>query len=35
MKVLFDDHVNFMDVERAANIRIYNVDETVFLGTRP
>jgi uncharacterized protein (TIGR02118 family) len=35
MKVLFDDHVNFMDVRSAANIRIYHVDETVFLGTRP
>jgi uncharacterized protein (TIGR02118 family) len=35
MGVLFDDHVNFMDVDSAANIRIYHVDETVFLGTRP
>jgi len=35
MKALFDDHVNFMDVGSAANIRIYHVDETVFLGTRP
>jgi uncharacterized protein (TIGR02118 family) len=35
MKKLFDDHVNFMDVESAANIRIYGVEETVFLGRRP
>jgi uncharacterized protein (TIGR02118 family) len=35
MQALFDDHVNFMDVDSAANIRIYHVDETVFLGRRP
>lgn len=35
MKTLFDDHVNFMDVDVPANIRIYAVDETVFIGKRP
>jgi uncharacterized protein (TIGR02118 family) len=35
MRTLFDDHVNFMDVDSAANIRVYAVDETVFLGRRP
>lgn len=35
MQALFDDHVNFMDTESAANIKIYAVDESVFFGTRP
>lgn len=35
MRTLFDDHINFMDVDVPANIRIYAVDETVFIGKRP
>ena len=35
MSVLFDDHVNFMAVDTPGNIRVYEVDETVFFGVRP
>jgi uncharacterized protein (TIGR02118 family) len=35
MARLFDDHVNFMAVDSPANIRIYEVDETVVLGRHP
>jgi uncharacterized protein (TIGR02118 family) len=35
MQKLFDDHVNFMDTESAANVRIYTVEEFVFFGQRP
>jgi uncharacterized protein (TIGR02118 family) len=35
LTAMFDDHVNFMDTESPANIRIYTVDETVFFGSRP
>jgi hypothetical protein len=33
--VLFADHPNFMEVDTKANIRVYDVDETVFVGSRP
>ena len=32
---LFADHVNFMEVDSPANIKIYDVEETVFCGRRP
>lgn len=35
MQSLYDDHENFMDVDSPANIRAYDVDETVFAGRRP
>lgn len=35
MKVLFDDHPNFMDVDVVANVRAYEVEEVIFHGQRP
>lgn len=35
MAAMFADHVNFMDTESPANVRIYEVEETVFFGARP
>ena len=35
MAAMFEDHENFMDTESLANVRIYDVEETVFLGARP
>jgi uncharacterized protein (TIGR02118 family) len=35
LAAMFDDHVNFMDTESLANVRIYDVEETVFFGARP
>lgn len=35
MQILYDDHANFMDVDVPANVRAYDVDETVFAGQRP
>jgi uncharacterized protein (TIGR02118 family) len=35
MARMFDDHPNFMDTESAANVRIYDVEESVFFGARP
>jgi uncharacterized protein (TIGR02118 family) len=35
LAAMFDDHVNFMDTESKGNVRIYEVDETVFFGSRP
>jgi uncharacterized protein (TIGR02118 family) len=32
MQELFEDHGNFMDVTSVANIRVYEVDETVILS---
>ena len=32
---MFDDHPNFMDTNTQANVRIYEVDELVFFGSRP
>jgi uncharacterized protein (TIGR02118 family) len=32
---MFDDHGNFMDVDSPANIRVYDVEEDVFVGRRP
>jgi uncharacterized protein (TIGR02118 family) len=34
MSTLFDDHPNFMEVDVPANVRIYDVEETVFYGSR-
>jgi hypothetical protein len=31
---LFDDHPNFMAVEVPSNIRVYDVEEVLFVGTR-
>lgn len=31
---LFDDHPNFMRVDNPANIRVYEVEELPFAGTR-
>lgn len=35
MQTLFDDHPNFMDTQIPANVRGYDVDESVFFGSRP
>lgn len=35
MRPLFDDHENFMAVDVPASVRVYEVDETVFYGSRP
>ncbi|MBI5090554.1 MAG: EthD domain-containing protein [Actinobacteria bacterium] len=35
MHVLFDDHPNFMAVDGPSNIRVYEVEELAFAGTRP
>ena len=35
MALMFEDHPNFMDTDTEANVRIYEVEETVFFGTRP
>lgn len=35
MRALFEDHVNFMATDIPANVRIYEVDEVVFYGSRP
>lgn len=35
MAAMFADHVNFMDTESESNVRIYEVEETVFFGARP
>jgi len=35
LTAMFNDHVNFMDTDSPANIRIYEVDETIFFGSRP
>ena len=32
MQDMFDDHPNFMDVSTLANIRVYEVEETVMLS---
>lgn len=34
LSTMFDDHANFMDVESPANIRVYHVEEDVYLGRR-
>ena len=34
MARMFDDHPNFMDTDTAANVRIYEVEESVFVGSR-
>jgi hypothetical protein len=35
MHTLFDDHPNFMACDAPANIRVYEVDELCFAGSRP
>jgi uncharacterized protein (TIGR02118 family) len=35
LAALFADHPNFMEVDVAANIRGYDVEEVVFFGERP
>jgi hypothetical protein len=35
LDTLFADHENFMEVDVPANIKIYELDETVFFGARP
>jgi len=35
LDTLFEDHPNFMDCSVPANIKIYDVEETVFYGARP
>jgi hypothetical protein len=35
LALMFADHGNFMDIDRPANIHIYEVEETVILGKRP
>jgi uncharacterized protein (TIGR02118 family) len=35
MAHMFDDHPNFMNTDTAASVRIYEVDESVFFGSRP
>ncbi len=35
LAAMFADHVNFMDTESESNVRIYEVEETVFFGRRP
>ncbi|RNL62455.1 EthD family reductase [Nocardioides marmoriginsengisoli] len=35
LAAMFEDHVNFMDTEIESNVRIYEVEETVFFGARP
>lgn len=35
MGALFEDHPNFMATDTPANVRAYEVDETVFYGSRP
>jgi hypothetical protein len=34
MARMFDDHPNFMATESVANVRIYEVEESVFFGAR-
>ena len=34
MGSLFDDHPNFMDVDSPSNIRVYDVDEWLYTGSR-
>lgn len=34
LAAMFADHPNFMEVDVAANIRAYDVEEDVFLGAR-
>jgi hypothetical protein len=34
MAAMFDDHPNFMATDTAANVRIYEVEESVFFGSR-
>lgn len=34
MHTLFDDHPNFMAVDVPSNIRVYDVDEVLYVGTR-
>lgn len=35
LAAMFEDHPNFMDTESLGNVRIYEVEETVFFGARP
>jgi hypothetical protein len=35
MALMFEDHPNFMDTDSEANVRIYEVEESVFFGARP
>jgi hypothetical protein len=35
MRLMFEDHSNFMNTQTRSNVRIYQVDETVFFGDRP
>lgn len=35
MALMFEDHPNFMDTETEANVRMYEVEESVFFGSRP
>ena len=35
LRQMFEDHVNFMDCSTPANIKVYEVEEEVFLGRRP
>ena len=34
MKSMFEDHPNFMNTNTEANVRIYEVEESVFFGRR-
>lgn len=35
LDALFADHPNFMEVDVPANIRVYDVQEDVYFGSRP
>jgi uncharacterized protein (TIGR02118 family) len=35
LAAMFADHENFMDTDSPANVRIYEVEEDVFFGSRP
>ena len=35
MALMFEDHPNFMHTDTEANVRIYEVEESVFFGSRP